>query len=187
MTTTTAATPTTPVRRRGPRWRAVVPWTSVVVVAIVAAFLWPTAWGGSTSLTIVAGHSMEPTLVTGDLVVGRSGPVAVGDVVVYQPDDVDGHVVHRVVGGSATEGWVMRGDNNTWDDIWTPTSDDVVGVVRWRLPHVGSALTALTSPTAWVALVLLVAGWYLWPAREEAELVDESEEAAEAEGEVRRA
>jgi signal peptidase len=140
-------------------------WASEALVVALALAVWPAAWGGSTSLTIVAGHSMDPTFATGDLVVGRTGPVRVGDVIVYQPDDVDGHVVHRVVGGNATDGWVMRGDDNTWDDIWRPTSDEVVGVVRWHVPHVGAVLGGLTSPTAWVAYALVAAGWFLWPAR----------------------
>jgi len=169
LLTSSTATPTTAARRAGSRWRAVAGWASLAFVAALVVAAWPVAWGGSTSLTIVSGHSMDPTYATGDLVVGRTGTVHVGDVVVYRPVDVDGHVVHRVVGGNATDGWVMRGDGNTWDDVWRPTSEDVVGVVRWHLPHVGDVVGALTSPTAWVAYAVLAAGWFLWPGRDGAD------------------
>jgi signal peptidase len=164
--TSAATTPTTVTRRAGSWWRAVASAAALALVAALAVALWPAAWGGSTSLTIVQGHSMEPTYATGDLVVGRTGPAQVGDVVVYRPTGLNGHVVHRVVGGDATDGWVVRGDNNTWDDPWRPTGDEVVGVVRWHVPHAGRVIGALTSPTAWLAYAVIAAGWLLWPGRE---------------------
>ncbi|MFC4615460.1 signal peptidase I [Cellulomonas algicola] len=167
MTTTTppAAARTATTRTRAP-WRRVVAWVPAALVLAVAVLLWPTAWGGGTTLVVVAGESMDPTFASGDLVVARAGAVEVGDVIVYRPDGVDGYVVHRVVGGDAATGWTTRGDNNGWDDVWHPTADDVAGVVRWHVAGLGAVTPVLAAPTTWIALALVVAGWLLWPARD---------------------
>lgn len=177
MTTTTPSTAANPAaaRVRAP-WRRVVAWVPAALVLAAAAFLWPSAWGGSTTLVVVAGHSMDPTFATGDLVVARAGSAQVGDVVVYRPDDVDGYVVHRVVGGDAATGWTLRGDNNDWDDVWHPTADDVVGVVRWHVPGLGAVTPLLGSPVTWLALATVVAGWLLWPRRDETDEPSDDDE-----------
>lgn len=183
MTTTTppAAATTATTRARAP-WRRVVSWVPAALVVAVAAFLWPATWGGGTTLVVVAGESMEPTYASGDLVVARAGAAEVGDVVVYRPDGVDGYVVHRIVGGDATTGWTTRGDNNGWDDVWHPTGDDVAGVVRWHVPGLGAVTPVLGSPTTWLALALVVAGWLLWPGRDRP-AAEGSAEATEQTGE----
>ena len=60
----------------------------LVAALVVGYFLWPTSLGGCTTLTIVSGHSMEPTYYTGDLVVSRCGDYQVGDIVVYNPPNM---------------------------------------------------------------------------------------------------
>src|SRR5215210_1217236 len=70
----------------------------------VLAALWllaPTQWGGHLGLTVVSGHSMEPTYYTHDLVfTWKRDTYAPGEVVVYtvpEGDPGEGyHVVHRV-------------------------------------------------------------------------------------------
>lgn len=139
---------------------------ALVGIALVAAwFVWPTTLGGCTTLTIVSGHSMEPTYFTGDLVVARCGEPAIGDVVVYQPANVGGaRVIHRIVGGDATAGWELRGDNNSFDDPWTPTGDEVLGIGGLHLAGVGRAAMLVLSPVLWVSLIFLAAGLLIWPA-----------------------
>jgi signal peptidase len=175
-----ATAPTRPAdRRRAGRWRGLGSWAFFLVALAVAVFLWPHQWGGSTSLTIVSGHSMDGTFATGDLVIGREGPVEVGDVIVFRPQGLDGHVVHRVVGGDAESGWVTRGDNNDWDDPFRPTSDDVIGVVHWRVPQMWVLVKLATSPLAIVAYALVVAGVFLWPSRRTAAGPDDADPAAD--------
>ena len=99
-------------------------------------FGWPSTLGGCTTLTIVSGHSMEPTYDTGDLVVSRCGVPEVGDVVVYTPPDLpEGRIIHRVVDGDASAGWLIRGDNNDFYDPWRPHVEDVLGIARIHLPQ----------------------------------------------------
>src|SRR3954470_12606918 len=106
------------------RLLGVLPAGAWLAVAFVAAwFLWPTSLGGCTTLTIVSGHSMEPTYLTGDLVVSRCGEPAVGEIVVYQPHELGGaRIIHRVIGGDGS-GWQIQGDNNGWVDPFSPTND----------------------------------------------------------------
>ncbi len=140
----------------------------VLVAVVVGYFLWPTSLGGCTTLTIVSGHSMEPTYYTGDLVVSRCGDVGVGDVITYRPPDVDGvRVIHRIVGGTA-DGWIVQGDNNDFLDPWQPTADDILGRSVLRLPQVGKVAGLILSPLTWVSLLVIALAVIVWPGRRSA-------------------
>lgn len=147
------------------RLLGLLPTIVFTLVTVVSAFyLWPTNLGGCTTLTIVSGHSMEPTYYTGDLVVSRCGQPRVGDVIVYQPDGFGGaRVIHRVVGGDAGSGWAMRGDNNDTGDPWGPSGAEVLGIATLHLPYLGAFAMLLLSPVLWVSLVILAAGLLIWP------------------------
>jgi len=134
-----------------------------VVTIVAAILLWPTSLGGCTTLTIVSGHSMEPTYYTGDLVIARCGEPEVGDVVVYQPATLGGaRIIHRIIGGDA-DGWEMKGDNNSWVDPFAPAGDEVLGVARIHLPKVGLAAALLTSPLLWLSLLVIALAIFTWP------------------------
>lgn len=159
--------PRRPSRTPAERVRGVVGWLLTgALVAVLVWFGWPTTLGGCTTLTIVSGHSMEPTYRTGDLVVSRCGTPERGDIVVYAPPGVDGgRVIHRVVAGDAATGWTMQGDNNDFLDPWRPRQDDVVGVARVHLPGVGRVAAVLLDPWAWASLLVVAVGVLLWPGR----------------------
>ncbi|MCV2395066.1 signal peptidase I [Actinotalea sp. M2MS4P-6] len=143
----------------------------LVTALVVGWFLWPTSLGGCTTLTIVSGHSMEPTYYTGDLVVARCGGYQVGDIVVYNPPDVgEARVIHRIVGGDAAEGWVIQGDNNDFLDPWQPTDERILGRAVLHLPKVGLVGTVLVSPITWVSLLLVAAALVIWPSKPEPEV-----------------
>lgn len=133
---------------------------------VVGWFLWPTSLGGCTTLTIVSGQSMEPTYYTGDLVVSRCGPVEVGDVVVYNPPDIDGaRIIHRIIGGDAAEGWIIQGDNNDFLDPWRPTDENILGSSVLHLPHVGKVAAILLSPLTWISILTVALAVIVWPGR----------------------
>lgn len=159
-TTTDAADAGRPRRLR----RHVGDAVFIAVALVVGWLLWPSSLGGCTTLTIVAGHSMEPTYYTGDLVVSRCGEAQVGDVVVYNPPDVgSARVIHRIIGGDAENGWVMQGDNNDFIDPWEPTEERVLGRAVIHVPKLGLAATILLSPITWVSLLLVAAALIIWP------------------------
>lgn len=148
--------PTHPLRRLA-RMLSIIGF--VVIVVTWAIFLRPQFLGGPAGFVTVAGTSMEPRMHTGDVVlVHRQDAYAAGDVVAYRiPRGQAGAgrvVIHRIVGGNARDGYVMRGDNRDSDDIWRPRPADVVGKQKARAPAVGLVARTILTP---VGLGLLAA------------------------------
>ena len=141
----------------------------IVGSLVIGWWLWPSSLGGCTTLTIVSGQSMEPTYYTGDLVVSRCGPVEVGDVIVYNPPNIDGaRVIHRIVDGDA-QGWLVQGDNNDFLDPWTPTQENILGSAVLHLPQVGRFASILLSPLTWVSVLVVALAVVIWPNRKQDE------------------
>lgn len=140
----------------------------VAVAALAAAIGWvvvlrPQVLGGPAAYILVSGQSMEPTLEAGSLVVAlRQDSYQVGEIVAYRiPAGEPGaglHVIHRIVGGSAEAGFVMRGDNANGSDIWRPKPNDILGKAQLIIPGAMPALIVARSPivAASVAAALAV-------------------------------
>jgi signal peptidase len=136
----------------------------------VAAFLafagWflvfrPQSLGGPAGWILVAGNSMEPTIRPGSLVVVMSrAEYGVGDVVAYRiPDGNPGagdNVIHRIVGGAADAGFIVRGDNTGAPDIWRPGPWEIVGAAWLIVPDGALPLLFLRSP---IVIASLAAGF----------------------------
>jgi signal peptidase I len=138
-----------------------------IIIGVDAWFLWPSSLGGGTTLIVVRGSSMEPTLHPGDLVVARRGMASVGDIVVYEPTDFEGsQIVHRIVGGNGVDGWEIQGDNNSWLDQWQPTDSQVVGRVVLRFSGGGRLADFLITPWVWGFVLIGAIALMLWPDRE---------------------
>lgn len=123
------------------RVRSVASWLGFV--AFIALLFWyvvPAGVpGGRTSYVVVSGHSMEPMLHTGDLAIARrQGSYAVGDLIVV--NILGGSVIHRIVDGTAANGWHTKGDNNSWIDPWVVHPNEVAG--RYGL-HIAGFSAAL--------------------------------------------
>lgn len=135
-----------------------------VALAAVLVAMWPAALGGRTAYIMVSGTSMEPTMHTGDLAVMRTeSAYDVGDIVAYRiPDGVPGEgflVIHRIIGGDGTEGYVLQGDNRGQPDVWRPTDADVVGARVALVPRLGRLIGRLSSPfgvSAFLAALVMV-------------------------------
>ncbi|GAB2470697.1 signal peptidase I [Xylanimonas ulmi] len=149
----------------------------MATLAVVAA-LWPAQWGGFLSLTIVSGPSMTPAYQSGDLVIGLRREANMGDVVVYRPDGIEASVVHRVVSGDTDSGWVTRGDHNDWDDPWLATSENTLGVVQWRLPHVSRFVPS--GGMLPIGMACLIGAVLLMPGREVTTVTTSSDEVDDA-------
>lgn len=144
----------------------------LLTAAMVGVFvLWfvlfrPVAIGGPASYEVVAGVSMEPGLEPGDLVIAQSqsayGP---GDVIVFHvPTDAGTQgplVIHRIVSGDATSGFIVKGDNKPAPDSWHPKAADIVGQTWIRIVGGGNWLLLLRRPTVLGALAAgLAAFWF---------------------------
>jgi signal peptidase I len=118
---------------------------TVAFFLIWTLLLGPTSLGGPASYIHVQGGSMEPALSKGDLVVLRhSGEYQPGDVVAFRVRD--SIVIHRIVGGSAEEGFVVQGDNKQRPDHWRPKPDDILGRMWLHIPGGGPWLAFLRQP-----------------------------------------
>jgi signal peptidase I len=162
------AAPVTDERARHvPTRKRVGTAASALLLLGLAFLLWPLSLGGRTGFTVVSGHSMEPTFHTGDVVVTRSDLAPeVGDVVVYTvPRGRTGegaHVIHRIVGGGPTSGYVTQGDNNPAIDPWHPQAGDVVGRVVVVIPQGATHLQAARTPLVLGVAAALVFLWVVW-------------------------
>jgi signal peptidase len=131
----------------------------VLVVAFWLAALRPTSLGGPVTYLLIRGNSMEPTYHGGDLVLVRvAAQYAIGDIVAYRVPAGDigaGHIViHRISGGVASTGFLMRGDNNPSVDPWMPRPTDIVGVAWFAAPGFGRLLAFLHQPATLASLAV---------------------------------
>jgi len=111
-------------------------------------------------MIIVTGRSMEPALHDRDVVlVWPAGAYHLGGITPYRvpPGETDEGtlVIHRIVGGDAVSGFVMKGDNNAGPDLWLPRPRDIIGRKVLVLPRLGWLLTLLRQP---LVVILIVAG-----------------------------
>jgi signal peptidase len=124
---------------------------AAAVLAFWIVLLRPQALGGGAMYIVVRGNSMEPTYQTGDLVfVESASAYAVGDIVAYRVPSGEvgeGHViVHRIVSGDATAGFMVKGDNNDAPDPWSPRIGDVAGKAWFVVPGLGSLIAFVHQP-----------------------------------------
>jgi signal peptidase I len=109
---------------------------------------------------------MKPALHEGDLVVARrQHTYHPGDIVAFRTEG--GNVIHRIVGGSAEEGFITQGDNRDGFDQWRPTPKDILGKMWFRIPGGGHAVGVLRSPIALAALAGSTAAFLMLSRSEE--------------------
>jgi len=130
-----------------------------LVVLALLALTWPVQHGGHLGITIVTGHSMEPTLHTGDIVLTwKQSTYKPGDVVVYPVPDGPGagiDVIHRLIGFQPDGTLITQGDNNRGPDPWHPTMASVAGSQTVLIPAAGDAIGLLRRP--WIIALVLAA------------------------------
>jgi signal peptidase I len=159
----------------------------LLVLGLVPVF-WPATLGGQVSYVMVSGTSMEPGLHDGDLVAMRSkATYEVGETIAYRIPEGDAGagnmVIHRIVDGDGTTGYVTQGDNRDSVDLWRPTDGDVLGVQWVHLPGAGNLMASMRAPVPLAAAsAAIVVVLVLWPspkarrkAAEQAESDDDRE------------
>jgi signal peptidase I len=126
-----------------------------LVLALLLLVAWdliaPVQLGGRVSYVNVRGISMEPTLSTGDLLVLRQRDAyEVGQIVAFESDMGGAIVVHRIV-DIVGDRHLLKGDNNTFLDRYTPTVDEIIGAEVITLPG-GERLARFAAATPTIAL-----------------------------------
>jgi len=149
--------------------RALRVLTLLFTIGLIAgwfALLRPGTLGGTTGYIVVTGSSMQPTLNPGDLAIVRSqSNYTAGDIIAFRVEQ--GVVIHRIVAGNALKGFVTKGDNKKYADVWLPTPTSVIGKMWFDLPTLGIVLVWLRQPfhlalaSAAVAFLVVLS----WPKR----------------------
>ena len=138
-------------------FRRIVAGFVLVTLLALWRLLAPLPVGGTVSYVITHGISMLPEYEAGDLVLVRKADrYAVGDVIAYRSANLNQPVLHRIV-EAGDEGYVTKGDNNSWLDSDHPTDADVMGRKWAHLPGVGNWLAKARSPVGASLLLGLVA------------------------------
>ena len=125
-----------------------------MILALVAGIFlltWPQSLGGPVAYVQVSGQSMDGTYKTGDLiVVRRQSHYSTGDIITYRiPAGQFGagaQVIHRIIGGNGTTGFITKGDNKKFADAWHPRNHDVVGRSWLRIQNAGIWFSRLSQP-----------------------------------------
>lgn len=131
------------------------------ILAVLVSFAWinfaPKQLGGSVSYVITYGNSMEPRFHQDDLVIVRdTAPYQEGDVIAYRSAALQQPVMHRIV-NVTPEGYVTKGDNNSWTDTDRPADADVIGKEWVHVPGAGKVLKWVADPRGAVVLATAMA------------------------------
>jgi len=134
-------------------------WTlAAVILSFVALNI-----AGVLQARVVLTGSMVPTINPGDIVLAtppdHMAPTK-GKVVTYTVKKFNGTPValftHRIIGGDAKTGFIVKGDANPSPDPQKPKISDINGVVLFTIPWLGN----VTNPH--YLILLLLAGFGLW-------------------------
>ena len=135
--------------------------TLVVLLAVApfAAYAMPGLIGADESYIVLTG-SMRPAYAPGDVVFVSATPaasIAVGDVITFErgAGPTTTHRVIEVVDASGDIAFRTMGDNNEDPDAALVRADQVVGVVTFAVPVVGTVITAADSQYGFLALVVV--------------------------------
>lgn len=138
---------------------------ALAAVGVVCGLVWGASALGIIKPLIVISGSMEPGIMTGDLLVATKVPAASvrpGDVVSLQGELTDHLVTHRVetIEPSGVGGWTvsMKGDNNEFSDALDYTVTGDVWKPAIQLSGWGTALLRMGTPAVAVPLIIGLVG-----------------------------
>ena len=133
------------------------------MLAVLVLFTGLSFTGAFKSRVVLTG-SMAPAINPGDIVITvpiKSRTPQVGEVVTYRAKRFNGEGVgvftHRIIGGNIQEGFLVKGDHNPSPDIQRPKTEDILGIVVFRIPFLGHLIT----PRALAILVPTIIGLWL--------------------------
>lgn len=122
------------------------------------------SFSGSIKARVVLTGSMVPTINPGDIILTTPPSTVtpkIGSIVAYVGRRFDGTAVgvfsHRIIGGDATNGFIVKGDHNPTPDTQHPKIPDITGVVIFVIPVIGRFLT----PKSLMIIVPLIFGLWL--------------------------
>lgn len=134
---------------------------ALAAVGVVCGLVWGLTAAGVIKPLVVISGSMEPGIMTGDLIVDtrvETAALEVGDVVSLSSELNENLVTHRIekIVPGENGGFVisMKGDNNEFSDALDYTVGTSVWQPTLQIPGLGSTILRLSTPA--VALPLLM-------------------------------
>ena len=119
---------------------------------------------GSIKARVVLTGSMAPAINPGDVILTTPPSnitPKIGSIVAYVGRRFDGTAVgvfsHRIIGGNAQTGFIVKGDANPSPDTQKPKIPDITGVIIFVIPLIGKFLT----PKALMIIIPLIFGLWL--------------------------
>lgn len=134
-------------------------WT-LAAVGVACGILWGATAAGLVKPLIVISGSMEPGIMTGDLLFATktaASDLEVGDVVSLPSELTDKLVTHRIVAIEADgDGFLvtMKGDNNEFEDALDYHVSGDVWKPAVQVPGAGSIMMRVTTPAVAVPLMI---------------------------------
>lgn len=108
---------------------------------------------------LVQSGSMEPSIMTGDVIAVKAEDFySKGDVVTFK-DSTSRIVTHRIVESKSGDNFVSKGDANKDSDRESVRKDQIIGKVMIVIPKVGYLVNFSKSLPGLILLVLLPAGF----------------------------
>lgn len=110
---------------------------------------------------VVVSGSMEPTIMTGSLIVTK--PVVVdqlhdGQIVAFtSPQSPKDTIVHRIIDSSDKQKIKTKGDNNNAEDNWELAGENVKGEYVFAIPYLGHAGYFVRKPLGFFLMIFLPA------------------------------
>lgn len=138
-------------------------WSGYALAIVLMTFS-VLSFSGVVKARVVLTGSMAPTINPGDIILttpAKNVTPKIGNIVAYVGRRFDGTAVgvfsHRIIGGDATTGFIVKGDHNPSPDTQHPKIPDITGVVIFIIPVIGRFLT----PKALMITVPLIFGLWL--------------------------
>lgn len=132
---------------------------ALAAIGVVCGVVWGLTAAGIIKPLVVISGSMEPGIMTGDLIVDTrvaAEDLVVGDVVSLPSELTDDLVTHRIEAiepdGAGGYTVTMKGDNNTYTDALDYAVSGEVWQPSLRLPGWGSAAMRIATPAVSVPL-----------------------------------
>lgn len=133
----------------------------LAAVGILCGAVWGATTAGLIKPLVVVSGSMEPGIMTGDLLIATPADTAeleVGDVVSLPSELTESLVTHRIESIEQAEDGrftiSMKGDNNEFSDALDYTVGASVWKPTWQLAGMGTVVTRLTTPAVVVPLLI---------------------------------
>jgi len=131
----------------------------IILISLIAPIIGIMLPMGSLHFMTVTGTSMEPLITSDDIIVISSGKnsIKLGNIIAYHYHFEDNSspfiITHRVI-GFAPEGYRTKGDACTNADNYVVASEDVIGVMCFKIPYLGALIHFANTLTGLFILVI---------------------------------